>query len=178
MVQQYKLDTVKSLVERLSGAKAIILVDYKGINIEQVNQLRSRFRAETVDYVVQKNTLLKIALNELGITGLDEYLQGPTAVAICREDEVSAARVLAKFKKEIMEDAGFPSFKAGYVSGHVFSSQELEALAILPTREELLSSVVRTMAAPITAFMAVNQGIIRKFVYALSAMIDKQADAS
>ncbi|MCB5266703.1 MAG: 50S ribosomal protein L10 [Candidatus Cloacimonetes bacterium] len=178
MVQQYKVDIVKDLVERLSGAKAIVLVDYKGINIEQVNQLRARFRTDKVDYVVQKNTLLKIALNELNISGLDEYLKGPTAVAICLEDEVSPARVLAKFKKEVMEDLGFPTFKAGYVAGHVFNPKELEALASLPTREEILSSVVRCMAAPITGFMAVNQGIIRKFVYALNAIKDKQADAS
>ena len=81
MVQQYKVDKVKDLVERLSSAKAIVLVDYKGINIEQVNELRARFRKDQVDYVVQKNTLIKIALNELNITGLDDYLKGPTAVA-------------------------------------------------------------------------------------------------
>ncbi|HOA28463.1 MAG: 50S ribosomal protein L10 [Candidatus Cloacimonetes bacterium] len=178
MVQQYKVDKVKDLVERLSSAKAIVLVDYKGINIEQVNELRARFRKDQVDYVVQKNTLIKIALNELNITGLDDYLKGPTAVAICLDDEVSPARVLAKFKKEIMEDLGFPTFKAGYVAGHVFSAKQLEALAGLPTREELLSKVVGSMAAPITGFMAVNQGIIRKFVYALNAVKDKQADAS
>ena len=178
MVQQYKVDKVKDLVERLSSAKAIVLVDYKGINIEQVNELRARFRKDQVDYVVQKNTLIKIALNELNITGLDDYLKGPTAVAICLDDEVSPARVLAKFKKEIMEDLGFPTFKAGYVAGHVFSAQQLEALAGLPTREELLSKVVGSIAAPITGFMAVNQGIIRKFVYALNAVKDKQADAS
>jgi large subunit ribosomal protein L10 len=178
MVQQYKVDKVRDLVERLSSAKAIVLVDYKGINIEQVNELRARFRKDQVDYVVQKNTLIKIALNELNITGLDDYLKGPTAVAICLDDEVSPARVLAKFKKEIMEDLGFPTFKAGYVAGHVFSAKQLEALAGLPTREELLSKVVGSMAAPITGFMAVNQGIIRKFVYALNAVKDKQADAS
>jgi len=178
MVQQHKLDVVKDLVARLSSAQAIVLVDYKGINIEQVNELRARFRKDQVDYVVQKNTLIKIALNELNITGLDDYLKGPTAVAICLDDEVSPARVLAKFKKEIMEDLGFPTFKAGYVAGHVFSAKQLEALAGLPTREELLSKVVGSMAAPITGFMAVNQGIIRKFVYALNAVKDKQADAS
>lgn len=178
MVQQYKLNITKDLVERLRDAKAIVLVDYKGINIEQVNQLRSRFRNENVDYVVQKNTLIKIALNELGITALDAFLKGPTAVAICLGDEVSPARVLAKFTKEIMEGASFPSFKAGYVAGHVFNPAQLEALANLPTRDELLSKVVGTMAAPITGFMAVNQGIIRKFVYAVSAIKDKKADAS
>lgn len=178
MVQQYKIDKVKNLVERLRGAKAIVLVDYKGINIEQVNELRNRFRAEKVDYLVQKNTLLKIALNELGITELDDHLIGTTAVAICLDDEVTPARVIAKFKKEIMEDASFPSFKVGYVSGHIFGIEELNYLATLPTRDELLGRVVGGMAAPITGFMAVNLGIIRKFFYAVDAIIEKQADVS
>lgn len=178
MVQQYKVDKVQNLVERLRGAKAIVLVDYKGINIEQVNEMRNRFRAEKVDYLVQKNTLLKIALNELGITELDDYLKGPTGVAICLEDEVSPARVVAKFKKEIMGDADFPSFKVGYVAGHVFGVEELSSLAKLPTRDELLAQVVGGMAAPITGFLAVNLGIIRKFFYAIDAIKDKQADVS
>jgi len=178
MVQQYKVHTVKNLVERLRGAKAIILVDYKGINIEQVNELRNRFRNDGVDYLVQKNTLLKIALNELEITELDDYLIGPTAVAICLEEEVAPARVLAQFTKEVMEDAGFPSFKVGYVAGHVLSQEELKALASLPTRDELLGRVLGSMTAPLTGFMAVNHGIIRKFLYAVDAIIDKQADAS
>ena len=178
MVQQYKIDRVKNLVERLRDAKAIVLVDYKGINIEQVNELRNRFRNENVDYLVQKNTLLKIALNELGITELDEHLKGPTAVAICLDDEVSPARVVAKFKKEVMEDADFPSFKVGYVAGHVYGQEELQALASLPTRDELLAKVLGSMTAPLTGFMAVNQGIIRKFIYAVDAIKDKQADAS
>ncbi|MDD3282374.1 MAG: 50S ribosomal protein L10 [Candidatus Cloacimonetes bacterium] len=178
MVKQYKLDAVKNLVERLRSAKAIVLVDYKGINIEQVNELRNRFRNEKVDYLVQKNTLLKIALNELGITELDDYLKGPTAVAVCLEEEVAPARVVAKFIKEIMEDADYPSFKVGYVAGHVFSPKELSALATLPSRDELLAKVLGSMTAPLTGFMAVNQGVIRKFMYAVDALIQKQADAS
>ncbi|HOH98016.1 MAG TPA: 50S ribosomal protein L10 [Candidatus Cloacimonadota bacterium] len=178
MVQQYKLDIVKDLVARLSGAKAIVLVDYKGINIEQVNELRNRFRTNQVDYFVQKNTLLKIALNELGITDLDDHLMGPTAVAVCSLDEVAPAKVLIKFLKEIMEDADFPKFKVGYVAGHVFNAKQLAALATLPTREELLAKILGSMTAPISGFMAVNQGIIRKFVYAVNAIKDKQAEAS
>lgn len=178
MVQPIKLDIVKDLTKRLSGAKAIVLVDYKGINIEQVNELRNRFRGGQVDYFVQKNTLLKIALNDLGITELDNHLLGPTAVAVCSLDEVTPARVLTKFIKEIMEDADLPKFKVGYVAGHVFSAKELNELAKLPSREELLAKVLGTMAAPITGFMAVNQGIIRKFVYAVDAIKNKQAEAS
>jgi len=178
MVQNVKYDIVKDLTARLSGAKAIVLVDYKGINIEQVNQLRNRFRANQVDYFVQKNTLIKIALNEMGISELDNYLMGPTAVAVCKLDEVAPARELIKFLKEVMEDAKFPSFKVGYVAGHVFSAAELAALAKLPSREELLAKVLSCMNAPLSNFVGVTQGIIRKFVYAVDAIVKKQAEAS
>lgn len=178
MVQNVKYDIVTDLTARLSGAKAIVLVDYKGINIEQVNQLRNRFRANQVDYFVQKNTLIKIALNGMGITELDDHLMGPTAVAVCKLDEVSPARELIKFLKEVMEDKNFPSFKVGYVAGHVFSAAELTALAKLPSREELLAKVLSGMNAPLSNFVGVTQGIIRKFVYALDAIVKKQAEAS
>lgn len=76
-----------------------------------------------------------------------------------------------------MENAEFPSFKAGYVGGHVFDNKQLVALANLPSREELLAKVLGSMSAPLTGFMAVNQGIIRKFIYAVDALKNK-ADAS
>ena len=178
MVQSVKYDIVKDLTERLSSAKAIVLVDYKGINIVQVNQLRNRFRESQADYFVQKNTLIKIALNSLGITELDPYLQGPTAVAVSKLDEVSPAREIIKFLKEVMEDKSYPSFKAGYIAGHLFSAAELTALAKLPSREELLAQVLSCINAPVSNFVSINQGIIRKFVYAVDAIAKKQAEAS
>ena len=178
MVQSIKYHIVTDLTARLSGAKAIVLVDYKGINIEQVNQLRNRFRESQVDYFVQKNTLIKIALNGLGITELDPYLNGPTAVAVCKMDEVSPARALTKFLKEVMENKNYPSFKGGYIAGHIFDAVELTALAKLPSREELLAKVLSCMNAPLSNFVSINQGIIRKFVYALDAIVKKQAEAS
>lgn len=178
MVQSVKYDIVKDLTERLSSAKAIVLVDYKGINIVQVNQLRNRFRESQADYFVQKNTLIKIALNSLGITELDPYLQGPTAVAVSKLDEVSPAREIIKFLKEVMEDKSYPSFKAGYIAGHLFRAAELTALAKLPSREELLAKVLFGMNAPLSNFVSINQGIIRKFVYAVDAIAKKQAEAS
>ena len=175
MVQAYKIDIVKNLKERLQDAKAIVLVDYKGINIEEVNQLRSRFRKDNVDYLVQKNTLVKIALNDLGITELDNYLMGPTALAICKSDEIAPARVMVKFLKEVMEEKEFPKFKAGYVSGNVFNANQMAALAKLPSREELIAKVLGCTQAPISRLLGVTQGIIRKFVYAVDAVAKNKA---
>lgn len=175
MVQAYKIDIVNDLKERLQDAKAIVLVDYKGINIEEVSQLRTRFRNDKVDYLVQKNTLVKIALNDLGITDLDDYLVGPTALAICKDDEIAPARIMVKFLKEIMEDKEFPKFKAGYVSGNVLNSTQMLALAKLPSREELLAKLLGSAQAPISRLLGVTQGIIRKFVYAVDAIAKNKA---
>src|SRR5690554_3780194 len=85
---ELKVSRVQELTERLKDAKAIVLVDYKGINIEEVDNLRGRMRESQVDYFVSKNTFIKKALNTLGISLLDESLVGPTAVAISKEDEI------------------------------------------------------------------------------------------
>lgn len=175
MVQAYKIDIVKDLRERLQDAKAIVLVDYKGINIEEVNQLRNRFRNEKVDYLVQKNTLVKIALHDLGITSLDDYLVGPTALAICKTDEIAPARIVTKFLKEVMEDKEFPKFKAGFVSGNLLDANQMYALAKLPSREELLAKLLGSAQAPISRLLGVTQGIIRKFVYAVDAVAKSKA---
>ena len=175
MVQHKKSNTVENLKERLAGAKAIILVDYKGINVEQVNKLRNLFKEAKVDYLVQKNTLIKIALNELGINDLDVYLQGPTAVAISKDDEVTPAKVLVKFVKDVMEDANFPKFKGGLISGKVMNQSELQKIAQLPSREELLARLMGSMQAPLSNFVNVSQGIIRKFVYAIDALAKQKA---
>jgi large subunit ribosomal protein L10 len=175
MIQHKKQNTVENLKERLAGAKAIILVDYKGINVEQVNKLRNLFREAQVDYLVQKNTLIKIALNELGINDLDVYLQGPTAVAISKNDEVAPAKVLVKFVKDVMEEADFPKFKGGLISGKVMNQSELQEIAQLPSREELLARLMGSMKAPLSNFVNVSQGIIRKFVYAVDALAKQKA---
>ncbi|MCD4651178.1 MAG: 50S ribosomal protein L10 [Candidatus Cloacimonetes bacterium] len=174
MVQKYKIDRVADIKERLEDAKAIVLIDYKGINIAEVDNLRNRFRQAKVDYFVTKNTFIKIALNDLGITDFDSYLTGPTALAICKVDEVAPARELAKFRKDVMEEKEFPSFKCGLIDNQLMSTEELEALAILPSKEELLARMLAGFNAPVTGFVGVLQGIIRKFVYVVDAIAKNQ----
>jgi large subunit ribosomal protein L10 len=176
MVQSSKYDVVSEIKSRVADAKAIVLVDYKGINIDEVSELRNRMRAENVDYFVQKNTLIKIALNELGITGLDSYLKESTAVAVSLQDEVAPAKVIAKFKKDVMADKQFPSFKAGYISGVVFTDQQLGKLATMPSREELLAQVLRCFNGPMQGLVCAMSGIIKKFVYAVDAIAKQTAE--
>jgi len=155
MVQAYKIDEVKKVKERLQNAKSIVLIDYKGINIEEVDELRNRMRNAEVDYFISKNTFIKLALNDLGISELDSQLVGSTAIATTTVDEVAPARELAKFRKEIMEDKDFPSFKLGLVDGKVMEASELEQLAKLPSKEVLISMILQGFNAPVTGFVGV-----------------------
>ena len=176
MLQQYKIDEVNKIKERLESAKSIVLIDYKGINIEEVDELRNRMRDAKVDYFVSKNTFIRIALNELGMNGLEKYLVGPTAVASSKEDEVAPARELAKFKKEVVKGKSYPTFKHGLIAGDVMSSEQLSKLSQLPGKEVLLSQILQGFNAPITGFVGALQGIIRKFVYAVDAIAKEKAD--
>lgn len=177
MVKDYKVNKVEELKDRLSNARAIVLVDYKGINVEQDSLLRTNFRKDGVDYFVAKNTLIHIALKELGIDKLDTYLAGPTAVAVSKKDEVAPARVIKKFvETELDKDKkDLLSFKAGFVGGELFNEAQLNQLANLPSREELIGRILAGFNAPISGFVGVLQGVIRKFVYAVDEIAKSKA---
>ena len=174
MVKEYKKNAVRDITAKLKDSKAIIFIDYKGINTAEDTQLRNKMRESDVTYFVAKNTFIKIALNDLGITELDEYLVGPTAVATSVKDEVSAARELAKFKKDVMPDKDFPSFKIGLVNNKLMEAKQLEQLAKLPPKEVLLAQVLQGFNAPMTGLVGALQGIIRKFVYVVDAIKDQK----
>jgi len=173
MTQPYKIEEVKKIKAYLEEAKSIVLVDYKGINIEEVDELRNRMRNSDVKYFVSKNTFIKIALHEMGITELDKYLVGSTAVAVAT-DEVSPARELANFKKEVTKDKEYPNFKAGFVGGEFMNVDQLATLADLPTKEQLISMVLQGFNAPINGFVGTLQAIIKKFVYVVDAIAEKE----
>ncbi len=176
MYQQYKVDEIKKIKQKLENHKSIVLVNYRGINIEEVDELRTRLRDNKVDYFVSKNTFIKVALKELGISGLDDELVGPTAVAVSSNDEVAPARELAKFMNEVMKEKDFPSFKIGMVDGSVVDVEGLEQLAKLPSKQQLISMVLQGFNAPINGFVGTLNGIITKFVRTVDAVAKKQAE--
>lgn len=174
MPNEHNLQNVNSITERLNGAKSIVLVDYKGINVEEVSILRKKMRDTDVDFFVAKNRLIKIALNNLGIKALDDKLAGPTAVAISKSDEVTPARELKRFINETMKDKDFPSFKVGYIDGVLFDSPGLIHLAELPSKEELIAKVLSGLNSPIAGFIFTLKGIIDSFVFTLQGISEKQ----
>lgn len=175
-IKEYKVKNVENIKQRLDNARAIVLVDYKGITVEEVNKLRNALRAENVDYFISKNTWIKIALNQLGITELDDFLKGPTAIAVSKTDEVAPARIISQFVKAELDKKEICSYKAGLVGKDLFMPAQLQQLATLPSKEELIAKVLYGFNAPLSGFVGVLSGVIRKFALAVDAIAKKKAE--
>lgn len=159
-----KSQVVSEITEKFQRASGVVLADYRGLTVAQVTQLRAQLRQAGVEYRVLKNTLVRRAANEVGVEGLDTYLEGPTALAFSA-DPVAPAKVLMEFAKA--NKLKTFKIKAGVLEGKVIGPEGVKALAELPTREVLLSMVLRGMQAPLTGMANVLQGPIRKMGYAL-----------
>ncbi len=160
-----KAKLVAEIREKFDKATGVVLADYRGLTVAQVTRLRADLRQADVEYRVLKNTLVSRAANEVGVKGLDPYLEGPTALAFSA-DPVAPAKVLSEFAKT---NKNF-KIKAGVLEGKVIGPDGVKALADLPPREVLLAQVLRGMQAPLSGMANVLQGPIRKFAYALEAL--------
>ena len=130
----------------MKNAAAGVLVDYKGINVEDDTILRRELREANVDYSVVKNTLTRFAAKEIGFDAFDEHLHGTTALAVCTDDPIAPARILCKFAKT---HENF-KVKIGFMDGKVMDASEVIAIAELPSKEVLLSQVLYGFNGPLT----------------------------
>ena len=137
---------IKELAEQFKTDKLILLVDYRGINVEQVTKLRSDLRNANASYKVIKNNIVKRALNLNGENGLDSLLEGPTAVVTSKEDYLEASKIIYKFSK----DNDFYKIKGGIIDGKVMTAEEIITLAKLPSRQELLAKLAGALLGNIT----------------------------
>ncbi|MGI5842003.1 MAG: 50S ribosomal protein L10 [Christensenellales bacterium] len=160
---------VEEIKQKISESKSIAFVDYRGLNVEKDTSLRRAFKANGSEYKVYKNRLMLIALNELGITGCDELLQGTNAVVFSYADEVTAPKVLvdAIKKDKILE------LKFGIVDNKVVTKAEIEALATLPSKEVLLGKLLSILNSPATSLARVLSAPTTGFVRALSEIAKK-----
>ena len=165
---------VEEMKEKLQSAQGAVFVGFSGLSVADVTKLRRKFREGGVEYKVVKNTLTRIAADELGFNDLDAVLEGPTAIAYSAEDTVAPAKILKDFIKETKTEA--LTVKAGIADGQVIDAAAVEALASLPSREELLAKLVGSMQAPISGLVNVLQGNIRNMVYVLDAVRAKKAE--
>ncbi|ADU52382.1 LSU ribosomal protein L10P [Thermaerobacter marianensis DSM 12885] len=157
---------VEDLVGKLQRAQGVILTDFRGLNVAATSELRRRLRAQGVEYRVIKNTLIRRAAQQAGIEGLDALLEGPTALAFGYDDPVAPAKELSRFAKEFAQ----LQIKGGLLQGRVIGVKEVQALADLPSREELLAKVMGGMQAPLSGLVGVLAATLRSFVYAVDAL--------
>ena len=157
-VLEKKKQMVADLSERIKNSCAGVVVDYKGINVEDDTKLRRELREAGVEYSVVKNSILGRAAQDAGLEGLDSVLEGTTAIATSADDYVASARILQKYA----DSHDNFSLKSGYLDGEVSSMEKLIALAKLPSREVLLATVCSVFNAPIAAFARGVQAIVDK----------------
>lgn len=155
-VLEMKKQAVAELVGKLNDACAGVVVDYRGITVSEDTVLRKELREAGVDYKVVKNTLLHLAAKEAGLEGIDPVLEGTTALAVCNDDYVAAARILGKFAND---HENF-NIKTGFMDGDVISLEMIDSLSKLPSREVLLATVCNAFNAPIAAFARAVQAIV------------------
>lgn len=157
-VLEKKKQMVADLSERIKNSCAGVVVDYKGINVEDDTKLRRELREAGVEYTVVKNSILGRAAQDAGLEGIDSVLEGTTAIATSADDYVASARILQSYADK---HDNF-SLKSGYLDGEVISLEKLMALAKLPSREILLATVCNVFNAPIAAFARAVQAIVDK----------------
>ena len=150
---------VASLTEKLQGAAAGVIVDYKGITVAEDTELRAECRKNDVEYAVVKNTLLRFAFNNVGLNELDDLLNGTTSLALCEEDVVAPARVMSDYAKKLNDKF---EIKGGFMDGKVVDMATVNALAAIPALPVLQAQVLGTMLAPISGLACVLKQIAEK----------------
>jgi large subunit ribosomal protein L10 len=166
------IQQVEVLTEKLGRAKAIYITQYLGLNVEDVTELRREFHSNGVEFLVAKNTLLKLAAKSNKIDGLDPYLSGPTAVALSYEDPTGPARVLKKFTK----DHDLPEVKGIVFDGDVLDGSEFKRIADMPTKEQLLGMLAALLQSPLTNLMWALKSPMTDLGNALSNLKDKKSN--
>lgn len=151
-IKQPIVDEIKANIE---GAASVVLVDYRGLTVEQDTMLRKELREAGIVYKVYKNTLMKRAFEGTDMAQLDPHLDGPSAIAISKTDATAPARIIAKFAKK----AEALEIKAGIVEGTYYDAKGIQAISSIPSREELLSKLLGSIQSPIANFARVIKQI-------------------
>ena len=171
-----KQAVVAALTEQLKNAASGVLVDYKGITVAEDTALRVELRKNEVQYGVVKNTLTRFALNNVGLSELDELLNGTTSLATSDSDPIAPMRVINKFAKQL-GDSKF-NIKGGFMDGKVLSLEEITALAELPSKDVLQAQALGMMLAPITSLAIVIKAIAEKGGATVEAAAPAEAPAA
>ena len=173
MPQPEKIKRVEELSETLGSAKSIFMTDFSGLSVEDITKLRRELRKVDVSFIVVKNTLAKLSAEKVGLEKMNEFLTGPTGLAIANHDPVAPVRVIFDFQK----DKKKPTIKAAVLEGQFLDKEAAEAVRNIPTRDELIAQVVGTMASPITGLVWGLNSMLTKLVYTLDQIKEKKQEA-
>lgn len=169
-----KEEKVAALHAKFAEAKGAVLADFRGLNVQQMAELRSRLRETAVALEVVKNTLARRAAKDTDFVQLTDFFVGPTSVASTVGDVVAMAKVLTEYaKREPKLD-----IRAGLIDGKVITTRDIATLADLPPREVLLGRMLASMQGPMAGFIGVLQGVLRQLVYALRAIQEAKSGQS
>ncbi len=162
---------VAEIKERFNESDSVIMVDYRGLTVKQMQALRNALRSVGGDLAVYKNSLTEIAIRELALPNMDAYLAGPTAFVFISEDPVAPAKALTVFAKENQA----LELKGGLVQNQVVDADGVKAIATLPSREELIAKLLGTMQNPLRGTVTVLSGPARAFATVLDAIAKEKA---
>ena len=161
---------VQEIADKMKNAQGTVVVDYRGLNVEEVTELRKKARENNIDYKVYKNSMMRFAAKEAGVEGLLDVLVGPTAIAFCEDDPVAPAKLINDFAGEHKA----LEIKAGVVEGKVLDVAGVKELAELPPREVLVAKVLGGLNAPISGFANVLNANLKGLVVALNAIAEQK----
>lgn len=168
-----KAATIDEIKNHLTDSSGVILADYRGLTVKEMQELRSKLRESGAELKVYKNTLTELALRELSLPEMDELLVGPTAFAFSSGDPVAPAKALMDFAK----DHKTLEVKGGFIEHHVVDAKSIIALAALPAREVLIGQLLSAMQAPIAGFARTLNGPMSAFARALNAVAQQKQAA-
>lgn len=160
------------LQDRFENANMVILADYRGLSVAQMQDFRGKLRASEGEFRVSKNTLVRIAAERAGISGLEEFLEGPTAVVFAMGDVAGAAKAVSDFARS----SRILQVKAGAMDNQVMTAADVEVISSLPPREELLGKLVGMLASPMARTVGVLGGPSRSMAYVVNARIGSMGD--
>ncbi len=170
MPTEEKIKFVQELEQKLQENSDLIVTDYRGLTVEQITDLRNKLREKGVYYQVVKNNLVKIALKNNNIEGMDEYFFGPSAVAFAKDDPVSPCKILSDFAKK-----GTLKIKGGYSEGKVITENDINELAKIPSKEVLIAKLLGSLQSPASGLLNVLNGPIRNLVYVLQEISNQKS---
>jgi len=172
MNRNEKTESISEIKELLEGSTAVYLTDYHGINVEDISDIRNQFRNEGVRYKVFKNTLVKRALDEVGkYDKIADHLTGMTGFAFTSTNPIAPAKIINKY----FVDKEKLSLKACYVEGEYFDGSQLKALAALPTKDELIASIMGSLDSPVSGIVGAINAVMRDLANVVDQISQREA---